>query len=93
MEFIAVILLVLLLVFFSFNLGAAETAFFSLKSWQFKRLVKKTSNVYLNKLSSNQELISTLTFGSTLINSIIILILVKYIMRLELMYFIVYDFN
>ena len=88
---IALISLVcLLLVCLSFTLGAAESALFSLKSWQIKRLVKKSGNVYLKRLGSNQELISTLTFGSTLINSCIIAISVILLIRIQLMYFMVF---
>ena len=87
---VALISLVALLIIVNFTLGAAESALFSLKSWQIKRLAKKWGNEYLQRLDANQELISTLSFGSTFINSCIISISVIWLIKLPVMYFIVF---
>jgi len=87
---IALISLVSLLICLSFTLGAAESALFSLKSWQIKRLARKRGNEYLQRLGADQELISTLAFGSTFINSFVIGILVTGLIKLNIMYFIVF---
>jgi putative hemolysin len=82
--------LVILLICLSFIIGAAESALFSFKKWQIKRLAKKEGNDHLSKLGANQELISALAFGSTFINSFVIAISVILLIKLPLMYFIAF---
>lgn len=69
-------------------LSAAESAFFCLKSWQIKRLAKERKNPFLAKLN-NHSIVSTLSLGSTIFNSLLIAIIVLGSVKLPLMYFIV----
>ena len=86
MVYIVVILLFSLI----FALAAAESALFSMKSWQIRRLAKKEKNSYLQKLDTNDELISTLTFGSTFFNSCLMGILVVALINTTTMHFLVF---
>ncbi len=83
------ILLSILFIALSFLFAAAESAFFNLKSWQIKRLAKESKNHYLMRLNDNPTLISTLSFGCTLFNSLAIAILILASAKQPIMYFMV----
>ena len=88
---ITLILLITLAIIFSFILGAAESAFFSLKSWEIKELTKKNINGNFNKLiNDNQNLVSTLSLGTTTFHSFIIAVFVQSWINLNIMYFMLF---
>ena len=79
----------ILLVIFSFVLGAIESAIFSIKSWRNRQLAKEIQNRYFSQLNDTQDLLCTLTLARTVFNSCIIAFFVLALKELSFMYYIV----
>ena len=81
--------IIFVLIIISFFISAAESAFSSLKNWQIKKLSKAEKNRDFKRLDDSFALLSSLSFGSILINSLVISICISTSIELKLLNFIV----